>query len=334
VRKFLAVVLLLAVVGAGVVGTYMVLAPAGPTVEQFVVIPTGSSATRIGRILEDQGIIRNRYAFDAWRLFKRGTLKAGEYRFDHPVPLTEVYGRLVRGDVYTVTVTIPEGYNVFDIAKTMEEAKLHTAKEFIAGATANVGLVKDLDQTAPTLEGYLFPETYKFPPAWTVKEMQAAMVKEFRRKAQALGITGAGTSASVHDVVTLASLVEKETGVASERGAVASVFENRMARGMPLETDPSVIYAALLEGKYQGVITMSELRSPSPYNTYTHTGLPPGPIANPGVDSLRAALHPPTTGYLYFVADAAGHSRFATSLKEHNSNVEQYRKAVREGNGR
>jgi UPF0755 protein len=139
---------------------------------------------------------------------------------------------------------------------------------------------------------------------------------------------------NVHDVTTLASLVERETGVASERGAVASVFENRLARGMPLETDPSVIYAALLEGRYDGTIKASDLRSQSAYNTYTHAGLPPGPICSPGMDSLRAALHPAVTNYLFFVADAAGHSRFSTSLEEHHNNVEKYRKAQRGSKGR
>jgi UPF0755 protein len=328
VKKFLGFVFLLAVIGAAA-GAYLVLAPAGPTMESFVVIPPGSSATRIGRLLQQQGVIRNRYAFDGWRLWKGGTLKAGEYRFDHPAPLTEVYARLVRGDVYTIAVTIPEGYNIFDISQTMADAKLHTAQEFLTGTKANVDLIQDLDPAAPTLEGYLFPETYKFPPAWTVREMQAAMVKEFRRRAQTLGIT-----VDAHRVVTLASLIEKETGVASERGAVASVFENRMARGMPLETDPSVIYAAVLEGRYNGTITASDLKSQSAYNTYAHRGLPPGPIANPGMDSLRAALNPATTDYLFFVADAAGHSRFSKSLEEHNGNVEKYRKAMRGPQGR
>ncbi len=308
---------------------YLLKAPAGPTVETFVVIPPHTGARDIATILADRGIVWNQYAFLAWRAYKRGTLKAGEYRFDHPAALTEVYARLQRGDVYTLSVTIPEGYNIFDTANAFAAAKLKTADEFLDGERHNVDLIADIDPGAKSLEGYLFPDTYKFPPAMSVREMQATMVRRFRQRAAELGLTN-----SFHDAVTMGSLVEKETGAAQERGLVASVFTNRLARGMPLATDPSVIYGLLLTGSYRGTIYASDLKGDGAYNTYTHTGLPPGPICSPGVASLQAALHPPSTDYLYFVSDNAGHSRFSATLDEHNQNVALYRRELRRQGGR
>jgi UPF0755 protein len=257
-------------------------------------------------------------------MWRGGTLKAGEYKFDHPARMSEVFARVTRGDVYTVQVTVPEGYNIFDIAAAMERAGLTTREKFLDGARANVDLVKDLDPRAESLEGYLFPATYKFQPVQSVRDAQAAMVQEFRRHAAKIGLTQ-----NFHDVVTLASLVERETPGPGERALVASVFENRLAKHIPLDTDPTVIYAALLEGRYRGTIYASDLGAASPYNTYKNAGLPPGPICNPGVISLEAAMRPAETDYLYFVSDNAGHSRFSSTLAEHNHNVELYRKATR-----
>lgn len=331
-RKLL-LFLFFVVVAAGV---YLFMAPAGPSSETFVVIPPRTSTLGIADLLAERGIISNRYAFLALRAVRRGVLKAGEYRFDHPAPVTEVYARITRGDVYTISVTVPEGYNFFDIAHAMEAAHLHSAQEFLAGARANVDLVGDLDAKAPTLEGYLFPDTYLFSPAATVREMQAAMVHRFRQQATALGLISdaVGPKPDVHRIVTLASLVEKETGASQERGLVASVFENRLARGMPLETDPSVIYGMLLAGEYAGTLSTADLKRDTAYNTYMHAGLPPGPICSPGVASLQAAMDPPKTGYLYFVSDNAGQSRFAATLDEHHRNVALYRKHVRRQGGR
>lgn len=321
-RKLLILLLVCLLAGAAG-GAYLLTAPAGPTTETFVVIPAHTGARQIADILAERGIIWNRYAFLGWRLYKRGTLKAGEYRFDHPVPLTEVYARIQRGDVYTLTVTVPEGYNIFDTANAFAAARLTTQAAFLEGERRNIDLIADLDPKAASLEGYLFPDTYKFPPAMTVREMQAAMVRRFRQRAADLGLTS-----NFHDVVTLASLVEKETGAANERGLVASVFENRLGKGIPLATDPSVIYGLLLQGNYRGAIYASDLKSDAAYNTYTHAGLPPGPICDPGMASLKAALHPTASDYLYFVSDNAGHSRFAATLDEHNRNVALYRKAL------
>jgi UPF0755 protein len=328
VRRFLLVLLVLLLASAAAVG-YLLWAPYGPSTEAFFEIAPGTSSYRIAAALEKQHLIRSRYAFDLLRLARGGTLKAGEYRFDHPARPAEVYDRLRRGDVYTRSVTIPEGSNLFDIAARLEAAQLGTRDAFLAAAKANVSLVADIDPDAKSLEGYLFPDTYQFERRVTPLQIQTAMVKRFRVEAAVLSLTG-----NMHKIVTMASLVEKETPLAEERPVVASVFENRMAAGMPLATDPSVIYAALLEGRYRGTIYQSDLAADSPYNTYKHAGLPPGPICSPGAAALKAAMSPAKTNYLYFVAasaDPSGHSRFARTLEEHEQNVASYRHALKMG---
>lgn len=312
--------------------TYTVLAPTGPNTETFVEILPGTPTMQIAAELKQQGLIRSKYAFEAARLAKGGTLKAGEYRFDHPAKMADVYDRLERGDVYTLTVTIPEGSNLFDIAQRIETAKLGTKEKFLAEARAKVSLIADLDPGAISLEGYLFPDTYHFERRSTPQQMLTAMVKRFRQEAAALGLRS-----NYHRVVTVASLVERETPMDAERPLVASVFENRLAKEMPLATDPSVIYAALLDGRYRGTIYASDLQADSPYNTYRYAGLPPGPICNPGTASLKAAMKPARTDYLYFVAasaDPSGKSRFSTTLEEHAHAVQEYRKSLREAGSR
>ena len=287
---------------------------------------------RIAAQLKQRGLIRSQDIFEAMRLIKGGTLKAGEYRFDHPAKMAEVFGRLERGDVYTVSLTIPEGSNLFDIAQRVEAAHLGDKEQFLNAARTQVSLIADLDSSAATLEGYLFPDTYRFSRKVTNEQILTAMVKRFRLSAAELGL-----NTNYRSVVTMASLVERETPIPAERPLVASVFENRLAKDMPLMTDPSVIYAALLDGRYRGAIYASDLAAGSPYNTYRHTGLPPGPICNPGTASLKAAMNPAHTDYLYFVAAGAnpsGVSRFSTTLAEHAHNVQEYRKALREAGTR
>jgi UPF0755 protein len=326
-RRFLLLLLLLLLLVLGS-GAWFLLAPAGPHLETFVEIAPGTSSNGMGRQLEERGIIRSRYAFDVVRMLKHGTLKAGEYRFDHPASVFSVYDRLRRGDVYYRIVTVPEGYNLFDIANVVEAAQLATRDDFLAAAHEDTALIHDLDPAATSLEGYLYPDTYRFQRSDTPMTMLHAMVKRFRREAAQIGLTG-----EMHRTVTLASLVEKETPVASDRPLVASVMENRLRANMPLMTDPTVIYAAMLEKRYRGAIYQSDLQRESAYNTYRHAGLPPGPICSPGAASLKAALHPAATDYLYFVADpaASGHSRFAKTLEEHQRNVAAYRQAQRAG---
>ena len=324
------VAFLLALAAAGA-AAWIVFAPFGPSEETFVEVTPGSSTTRIGQQLEAAGIVRSRYGFDAVRLWKHGTLRAGAYRFDHPTSAAEVYARIARGDVYTTTVTIPEGANLFDVAAKLEQAKLGAREDFMAAAQ-QTSLITDLDPTAKSLEGYLFPDTYHLDPKATPQQICATMVHRFRAVAAQLGL-----NRNVHDVVTLASLVERETAVDDERPLVASVFENRLAQSMPLMTDPAVIYGLQLEGRWRGAIYQSDLTRDSAYNTYLHKGLPPGPIANPGAKSLRAAMTPAKTDYLYFVAAGAnpqGHSLFSRTLEEQNQNVAGYRQAVKKAGGR
>ena len=320
-------VLLLILLAATLAGGFVLLVPRGPHTEKFIEIAPGTSSRKVAAELQANHLIWSRYAFDMLRVVKGGTLKAGEYRFDHPAKMTEVYARLLRGDVYTRSVTIPEGSNIFDIAEKVETAQLGDKASFLAAARQQVVLISDLDPQAKSLEGYLFPDTYHFQRSTRPDQMLSAMVKRFRQAAASVGL-----SAGDHRIVTLASLVERETPIAEERPMVASVFENRLAKGMPLMTDPTVIYAALIAGKYRGTIFQSDLAAESPYNTYKHVGLPPGPICNPGLASLKAAMTPAHTDYLYFVAasaDPSGHSRFAKTLEEHAQNVLAYRHALR-----
>jgi UPF0755 protein len=327
---FLAAVLVL-LLGAGA-GAWLVLTPYGPETETFVDLPSGSTAARIGEQLESAGIVRSRYAFLLMRLWKRGRLRAGEYRFDHPAALTEVYNRIARGDVFTKAVTIPEGATVFDIAARLEAAGLGSRQGFVDAQANETKLVADMDPAATSLEGYLFPDTYYFARKASPAQICAAMVRRFRTVAGQLGL-----KENVHRVVTLASLVERETAVDAERPLVASVFENRLAKKMPLMTDPSVIYGLQVEGLWRGAIYESDLKRNTPYNTYLHAGLPPGPVANPGMRSLRAAMEPARTDYLYFVAagaNAQGHSLFSSTIEEHEHNVAGYRHAVKKAGGR
>jgi UPF0755 protein len=326
----LAVLFLLALAAVGA-AAWLVIWPFGPEKETFVEIAPGTSSDRIAAELEAAGIVRSRYAFDAVRLWKHGTLKAGEYRFDHPAPVTEIYARIERGDVYTIEVTIPEGASVFEIATRLEQAGLGAGKDFVAAQAAQTSLIADLDPGAKSLEGYLFPDTYRFQRKVTPAQVATAMVRRFRTEAAAMGLTS-----DFRRVVTLASLVERETAIDGERPLVASVFENRLEKKMPLATDPSVIYGLELEGEWRGAIYASDLKRDTPYNTYLHAGLPPGPVANPGVRALRAAMQPAKTDYLYFVAasaNAQGKSLFASTLEEHNRNVAGYRHAVKHAGG-
>ena len=325
--KFLLALLLLLLLIAGA-AAYIVYTPYGPSTETFVDIPPGTGATAVATLLRKRGIIRSRYSFALLRLTRNGTFKAGEYRFARPALPAEVYGRLIQGDVYTQTLTIPEGYNIFDVATAVQAAGFAQQGDFLAAERRHTELIAGLlppGSQPDSLEGYLFPDTYHFSRHATPLQILTAMVHRFRQASAQLGIDRTGMARTV----TMASLIEKEVGQDTERPLVAGVFVNRLAKSMPLATDPTVIYAALLDNRWRGTIYASDLKSPSPYNTYLHTGLPPGPICNPGLASLRAAMHPPQTDYLYFVSDAAGHTRFSVGLKEHAEQVQAYRQAER-----
>jgi UPF0755 protein len=325
VRTFIKLVaaLVLAIAGWFI---WAALLPVTPAATTFVLLRPGWSTRHIGQALQRQGVIRSSAAFLMLQ-YAEGvkTLKAGEYKFDEPASALDVWRRLARGDVYARTVVVPEGYNLYDIAAAVEQAGLGSADEFVAVAKGDGTLVRELDPDAKTLEGYLFPDTYQFTRIDSANDIAAAMVHRFRQEAQKIGLLG---NPNMHRIVTMASIVEKETAAPGERPLVASVYYNRLEKNMLLAADPTVIYAALLAGRYRGTIYQSDLQFDSPYNTYKYPGLPPGPIANPGVASLEAALHPAQSDFLYFVSDNNGHHRFARNPAEHARNVASYRRAV------
>jgi UPF0755 protein len=304
---------------------FLFLVPYGPSSEQFVDIAPGTSTLAIGRQLKQAGVLRTGYELEALKLRHGGTLKAGEYRFDHAATPLEVYDRLHHGDIYTISLIIPEGFNIFDTAGAVQAAGLGSSAGFLAAERQHTELIAAWSPKAASLEGFLFPDTYKFNHHTTQLQILGAMVKRFAEVATRLRLA----PADAERTVTMASLIEREVHVNSERPVVAGVFENRLRAGMPLQTDPAVIYASLLNGTWTGVIHQSELHSGSAYNTYTHPGLPPGPICNPGVASLQAALHPAQTDYMYFVANPDGSTRFARELDEQNANVANYRQQTK-----
>ncbi len=300
------------------------MVPVSPRGQKFVMLRPGYSTRRIARELKSAGVIRSFDAFVLWHSFhRRPSLKAGEYLFDHEASAVEVHNRLARGDVYVHTVAIPEGFNMFDIAKAIEDAGLGPSQAFLKVATSDTALISDLAPQATSLEGYLFPNTYNFTRTQSMREMAAEMIKQFRQVASEIGL-----NQDVQRTVTLASIIEKETAVPDERTEVASVYTNRLASRIPLQADPSVIYAELIQGTYGGALHHDDMRFDSLYNTYRHAGLPPGPIANPGKTSLEAALHPAQSSFYYFVSDGNGHHRFAATLEEHNRNVAALRRVM------
>jgi len=320
---------LLAVLAVGGWLAWALMSPVTPEGQKFVMLRPGYSTRRIAAELEAAGVIRNRLGFILWhRIHRKQSLKAGEYLFDKTARTLDVHNRLVRGDIYVHTVVIPEGFTMFDIAQAVQDAGLGSSQEFLAVAQSNTELISDLAPDAKTLEGYLFPNTYEFTRTQSMKDIAAAMVKQFRQVAEQIGLNASGQNADVQKTVTMASIIEKETAVPEERSVVASVYYNRLARNIALQADPSVIYAELLNGNYAGALHHSDMQFQSAYNTYTHPGLPPGPIGNPGRNSLEAALHPAQTDYYYFVSDGNGHHRFSRSLEEHNQNVAKLRQAV------
>ena len=297
----------------------------------FIKFDRGTGSLAMARALEQAGVIR--WAWQFWlerALDPSAKLAAGEYKFDDAASVSTVFGRIARGDVYYFDFTVPEGSNMFDIARLAEASGAIHAQDFLTAAK-NPASIRDLDPAAPSLEGYLFPATYRLSHSTTAAELCQLMTTQFRRQWKKLTAgenkgQSKEAASELHRTVALASLVEKETAVAEERPLIAGVFLNRLKMSMRLECDPTAIYAALLEGRYHGTIYRSDLESKNPYNTYRNQGLPPGPIANPGAESLAAALHPAQTNYLYFVAKPEGGShQFSATLAEHDKAVRAYR---------
>jgi UPF0755 protein len=332
VRKIFWLILIAALASAGWFA-WALLTPVEPAGKTFVMLRPGYSTRRMASELKSAGVIRSEEAFILWHYFHRHrSLKAGEYLFEKPANIIDLQKRLRRGDIYFHTVVVPEGFTMFDIARAIEAAGLGPADDFLKVAQSSA-LVADLDPEAPSLEGYLFPDTYQFSRLQSMEDIAAAMVKQFRQVAAQIGMISKSSSTvpdpDVHAEVIMASIIEKETAVAEERPLVASVYYNRLAKKIALDADPSIIYAELIAGTYQGSLHHADMQFKSPYNTYRNAGLPPGPIGNPGKSALEAAMHPAQTDYYYFVADAAGHHRFARTIEEHNKNVDAYRRAMR-----
>lgn len=298
--------------------------------QAVVVIEQGLGRRAIADRLAAQGVLPSRWPFLLYAYAQpHRTLKAGEYVFDRPVSAAGVFAKLARGEVHLYALTIPEGYTRWDIAAEVERLQLASRQAFLHAAE-NPDLIRDLAPEATTLEGYLFPDTYHFARPADPAAMARTMVEHFR---QVYGPLRAAEGAnprhfSTHQLVTLASLVEKETAVAEERGLIAAVFYNRLERRLVLQCDPTVIYAARLaaSGEFDGVINVSDLERKSPYNTYLYAGLPPGPIANPGRAALEAVLTPPRSDFLYFVSNTRGGHHFARTGAEHERNVARYRR--------
>ena len=294
--------------------------------EVFVEIPQGAGSAEIRRRLVEAGVVSDDFLLRAamWWSGRSRALQAGEYRFDQPVSPLAVVDKIASGDVYTQRLTFPEGLTIAEMAKVFEARGFGPARAFIKAA-GDGALVKDLDAKARDLEGYLFPETYPLPRRADASRLVAMMVDRFRASYDdTLRARAEAQRLTTRQVVTLASLIEKETARADERPLVAAVYRNRIKQGMGMQADPTVVYALMKAGKYDGNIRREDLNFDSPYNTYRYPGLPPGPIAAPGRASLEAALSPADVPYLFFVSRNDGSHVFAATLKEHNANVYQY----------
>lgn len=296
--------------------------------EQFVDIPPGSSQTAIARRLKDAGVVRTESTFRAavWMRGAGRRLQAGEYRFDRPMSAAEIVDKIRSGDVFLQTITFREGLTIRQMSELYQSRGLGRASDFVAAAR-NAAPIRALDPQATDLEGYLFPDTYSLPRATTAAQLVERMVAAFQKVLTLdLREQAAVRGLSLRELVTLASLVEKETARPEERPVVSAVYHNRLKIRMALYCDPTVIYALERAGRYTGDLTREDLQFDSPYNTYRYAGLPPGPIAAPGRASLEAAANPADASYLYFVSRNDGSHVFANTLDEHNRNVNEYQK--------
>jgi UPF0755 protein len=345
-RTFIALIFLL-ILSGGVFALWVRKTVTTPvehaSADRIVTIDPGTGTQGIVGRLAEAGVVPHPLALKIYlRITGRGgNLKAGDYKFPSPISPLQALEKIRRGEVDLERVTIPEGYNRFDIAETLAEKTGKASLEEFLHLMEDQTPIEAVAPTARNLEGYLFPDTYNYNSKTTAADLIRAMVARFDEvftpemsaRANQLGLTG-------HQAVTLASIIEKEAKVPDERPHMASVFFNRMKRGMPLASDPTFIYAAILAGDYDGNPNQLRYRNRfSSYNTYLVSGLPPGPIASPGRASLEAALHPDDTDDLYFVVNGTGgRHKFSRTAAEHEAAVEEYRRQQRElqqrGNGR
>ena len=325
-RYVLAVVLLTT---AGVFSIVFTPPPRSFDESVIINIESGMSSIEIAKTLEQTGVIQSKWLFLIVRALSPQTiLMAGEYRFTRPMTTGKAFDKLAHGKVEYHRVTIQEGLTRFEIADVLVAQGLASREEFLA-VTEHAEWVGDLAPQAENLEGFLFPDTYHFTRGITAVEFGEMMVNQFRRVFREI-VPERLSGWTSHDIVTLASLVEKETGARDERRVVSSVFHNRLRKNILLQCDPTVVYGLMLENRFRGTIYRSDLRDPHPYNTYVHYGLPPGPIANPGRDSLEAAVRPDQTDYMFFVAHPAEFGRhvFSKTVHAHERAVAEYRRGL------
>ena len=304
---------------------------------QFVDIPAGLAPRAIGARLVAAGVVRDELTFRVavWLTGHARDLKAGEYRFTTAQSAVQVVETIAAGAIYTQPVTFREGLTIAEMADLYQERGLGSREAFVAAA-GDAALVRDLDPLATDLEGYLFPDTYPVPRQTPAPALVAQMVRGFRAALPAAQVAAAAAQGlTVRQVVTLAALVEKETAQDAERPLVAAVYRNRLRAGMPMQADPTVIFALQRAGRWNGNLTRDDLSFDSPYNTYRYAGLPPGPIAAPGRRALDAVVAPAAVDYLYFVSRNDGTHVFAATLAEHNRNVYEWQvKFFRDRRGR
>ncbi len=302
--------------------------PKAPPGKAEFKVNAGKSVSTIAGELKANGIIKRKWSFLlGYRLFSRSqSIKAGEYLIETPASAKEVLHILIEGKVALFPITIPEGLTRLEIAEHLA-SEYSFSKEEILTASFNTAIISGWDNQAENLEGYLFPETYYFPRGVSETEIVERMTSQFKmlfsdtwkKRAQELGMT-------IREVVILGSLIEKETSLPEERELVSAVFHNRLRIGMKLDCDPTIVYALKQTGDYKGKLGYKDLKLDSPYNSYLHRGLPPGPIANPGAGSLKAALYSADVKYLYFVSKNDGSHYFSQTLREHQNAVNQYQK--------
>lgn len=300
---------------------------AAPTPTVTVEIPSGVDAREILDRLAARGVLVHPLLARLYLTYGLGDppLKAGEYRFSGKASTVEILDSLIRGDVVLHRVTLAEGLTLDETASRLAEAGFGDKREFLH-AMNQPELISDLDPQAHNLEGYLFPETYSFAKGTPESEIVARLVDTFRQRFASQIRPRMRAGESVHEIVVLASIVEKEAKLNRERPVIAAVYRNRLRRGMALFADPTVIYGLERLGRYDGNLRRSDLHYDTPYNTYLHRGLPPGPICSPGMASLKAAVHPADVPYLYFVSRNDGSHVFSRTLAEHNRNVEVWQK--------
>jgi UPF0755 protein len=296
------------------------------TIARTVDIPKGSGFFRITEILDNVGLVHNRPLFWVLALAKGAArhIRAGEYELNGAMSPAAILDKLVRGEIKIYQVTLPEDITVNEVARRLSAFKLVNEKEFMMLA-ADRSFLASIDIEAESIEGYLFPDTYRFDRSMTIKEIIRILVGQFwrevtpemRKRAQEIGLT-------LPQWVTLASIIGKESGYGAEKPLISAVFHNRLKRGMKLQSDPTAVYNLQQEGGHVKTVLLRHLKSDTPHNTYRISGLPPGPIANPGIDSLRAALYPAKVDYLYFVAKNDGSHQFSSNLASHNQAVSKY----------